>query len=321
MTLAACGEKSQEDVIGNLEKKLSDMSGYKAKATMTLQTGKEPQQYEVEIWHQADSYYRVALTNEAKDQSQIILRNDDGVFVLTPTLNKSFRFQSDWPKNNSQFYLYDSLITDILTDPERTFTTNENHYVFQTNTNYQNKNLSKQEIALNKKDLTPATIKIMNHDFEVLVQVTFTEFDLNASFNEGDFDMERNMTGSQMSEVPTMAGEQLELVVHYPMYEPDGTELISSKTLKTEDGEKVVLTYGGDNSFTLIQEVSRAVPASTMMNVSGGELVDLGFTVGIMTDSSVMWSYDGVDFLLASNDLSKEEMMSIARSVYGVHEK
>ena len=323
MTLVACGEKSQEDVIGNLEKKLSDMSGYKAKATMTLQTGKEPQQYEVEIWHQADSYYRVALTNEAKDQSQIILRNDDGVFVLTPSLNKSFRFQSDWPKNNSQFYLYDSLIADILTDAERTFTANENHYVFQTNTNYQNKNLSTQEIALNKKDLTPATIKIMNHDFEVLVEVRFTEFDLNASFGEGDFDMDRNMTGSQMGDVPTMAEEKQELVVHYPMYEgPAGTELTSSKTLKTKDGEKIVLTYGGgEHSFTLIQEVSRSVPASTLMNVSRGELVDLGFTVGVMTDESVMWSYNGIDFLLASKDLSNEEMMAIARSVYGVQEK
>ena len=33
-----------------------------------------------------------------KDQSQIILRNEEGVFVLTPALNKSFRFQSDWRK-------------------------------------------------------------------------------------------------------------------------------------------------------------------------------------------------------------------------------
>ena len=51
-----------------------------------------------------------------KDQSQIILRNEEGVFVLTPALNKSFRFQSDWPQNSSQAYLYESLVRDILQD-------------------------------------------------------------------------------------------------------------------------------------------------------------------------------------------------------------
>ena len=40
-----------------------------------------------------------------KDQSQIILRNEEGVFVLTPALNKSFRFQSDWPQNSSRLFI------------------------------------------------------------------------------------------------------------------------------------------------------------------------------------------------------------------------
>ena len=56
------------------------------------------------------------LQNAKKDQSQIILRNEEGVFVLTPALNKSFRFQSDWPQNSSQAYLYESLVRDILQD-------------------------------------------------------------------------------------------------------------------------------------------------------------------------------------------------------------
>jgi outer membrane lipoprotein-sorting protein len=319
--LAACGEKSQDDILGDLESKLSDVSGYKAAATMTLQTGNEPQTYEVEVWYQEKDYYRVALKNAAKDQSQIILRNDDGVFVLTPALNKSFRFQSDWPINSSQVYLYGSLIQDVLMDPERTFTATEDAYVFQTNTNYQNKNLSSQEITFNKKDLSPLQVKVMNPDLEVLVQLDFNEFDENASFNDGDFDMERNMTGAQMTEQPTMAEVQEDMTVHYPMYTPDGTSLDSSQTVQSERGESVVLQYTGDGPFTLIQEQSKVVPATTPMNVSDGEPVDLGFTIGVMTEESLMWSYNGVDFYLASSELGTEEMISIARSVYGTQEK
>ncbi|KMJ56065.1 sporulation protein [Bacillus sp. LL01] len=319
--LAACGEKSQDDILGDLESKLSDVSGYKAAATMTLQTGNEPQTYEVEVWYQEKDYYRVALKNAAKDQSQIILRNDDGVFVLTPALNKSFRFQSDWPINSSQVYLYGSLIQDVLMDPERTFTATEDAYVFQTNTNYQNKNLSSQEITFNKKDLSPLQVKVMNPDLEVLVQLDFNEFDENASFNDGDFDMERNMTGAQMTEQPTMAEVQEDMTVHYPMYTPDGTSLDSSQTVQSDRGESVVLQYTGDGPFTLIQEQSKVVPATTPMNVSDGEPVDLGFTIGVMTEESLMWSYNGVDFYLASAELGTEEMISIARSVYGTQEK
>ncbi|WP_017729372.1 LolA family protein [Halalkalibacterium ligniniphilum] len=320
LMLVGCGEKTQEDVIGDLDKKLTEMNGYKAKATMTLQTGKDPQMYEVEVWHQRKSFYRVALKNQNKDQSQIILRNDDGVFVLTPALNKSFRFQSDWPTNSSQVYLFDSLVQDILMDPERKFTATDEHYVFQTSTNYQNKNLNSQEVTLNKKDLSPRQVKIMNADLEVLVQLDFTEFALDPSFNDGDFDMERNMTGAQM-DVPTMAEPSEPMTVHYPMYEPQGTEFAGSQEIETENGKRVVLQYEGERSYTLIQEQSQIVPASIPMHVSEGEPVDLGFTIGVMTEESIMWSYNGVDFFLASQDLDQEEMMAIARSVYGTLEK
>lgn len=323
LILVGCGEKTQDDVLTDLEKKLTEMTGYKASSTMTLDTGKEPQTYEVDVWYQEKHYYRVALKNNEKDQSQIILRNDDGVFVLTPALNKSFRFQSDWPTNSSQVYLYDSLIRDILMDPERSFQSTEDHYIFETNTNYQNKNLSRQQIILNKKDLSPIQVKIMNTDLDVLVQLDFSQFEWNPSFNEGDFDMERNMTGAQMSEEPTMAMDE-PLVVYYPMYTPDGTEFDSSQTIETDSGERVILQYSGEKPFTLIQEKSEVVSAATVatpMNVPEGEPVDLGFTIGVLTDESIMWSYNGVDFLLASTELDADEMMAIARSVYGTHEK
>ena len=34
------------------------------------------------------------------DGEQIILKNDEGVYVLSPNLNKSFKFQSKRPYNN-----------------------------------------------------------------------------------------------------------------------------------------------------------------------------------------------------------------------------
>lgn len=324
--LAGCGEKTQEDIIEELGETIKNMTGYKAEATMILETGNDPQQYDVEIWHKTPTFYRVALNNANKDQSQIILRNEEGVFVLTPALNKSFRFQSDWPENNSQVYLYESLVNDILLDPERTFTATDDHYIFQTKTNYTNKNLQQQEITLSKKDLTPVSAKIMDVELNELVKVEFKDFELNAKFDDGDFDMDHNMTGAQLESLPAMAQENNDpLVVSFPLYVPDGTILNDSKEVNIEEGKRIILSYTGEKNFTLIQEKSRVQQASIPMHISDGEPVDLGFTIGALsTDAqskSINWTYEGVDFFLASKDLSAEEMTAIAKSVFGTEVK
>ncbi|KAA0544575.1 outer membrane lipoprotein carrier protein LolA [Bacillus sp. BGMRC 2118] len=315
--LAACGEKSQEDVVRALDTKMKEMQGYKAEAKMTLQTGSEEQVYEVGIWYKQPHYYRVDLKNTQKEQSQMILRNDEGVFVLTPALNKSFRFQSDWPQNSSQAYLYESLVKDVLTDKDAKFKATEKYYVFETKTNYKNsKSIPVQEITFNKDDLTPVMVKVMDPDRNALLQVDFTKVEMNAKFDDNAFDMEKNMTGAQMGEVPTMAGQDQPFEVLYP-FETVGTKKIGEKELTTENGKRIVLTYGGEEkSFTLIQERARVADVATTSMVSG-EPVDLGFTVGALAENSLSWSFNGVEYMVASNDLSQDELLEVARSVQG----
>lgn len=318
LALAACGEQSKEDVTKDLKAKVEDMKGYKADAKMTLQVGDEPQTYDVEVWHNDPNYYRVALKNATKDQSQMILRNDDGVFVLTPALNKSFRFQSNWPENSSQAYLYESLVKDVLEDKEATFKETKSHYVFTTKTRYQNSQmLPTQEIAFNKKDLTPASVSVMDSDQNPLVKVEFSKMDMKAAFEKKDFDMKKNMTGAQLEVPVTAAVEDTEFTVLYPMSEITGTELVEEKEVSTDTGKRVILTYDGEKSFTIVQEKTTVIPTMTVSTSLKGEVVDLGFTVAAMTDQSIRWTNNGVDYMLASNDLTPSEMVMVAQSVQG----
>jgi outer membrane lipoprotein-sorting protein len=315
--LTACGAKSQQDVVKELNDKMGELSSYKVNAKMTLQMGAEPQVYNVEIWHKDPTYYRVNLKNAKQDQSQMILRNDEGVFVLTPALNKSFKFQSDWPQNSSQAYLYESLITDILEDKEAKFTDSKDHYVFETKTRYQNnKMLPVQEIKLNKKDLSPAVVKVMDSDRNALVTVEFSKVNFDASFDKDDFDMQKNMTFATPG-VPVMTdGVSKEFVVKKPSFEIPGAELIEEKEIAIEGGKRVILTYGGgEKSFTLIQEKAEYVQTAGSSSFVNGNPVDLGFTVGAQTERSITWTQDGVDYTLASNDLTPDEMVMLARSV------
>ena len=43
------------------------------------------------------------------------------VIVLTPSLNKSFKFQSDWPYNSSQSYILQPLLEDMENEEEQKY--------------------------------------------------------------------------------------------------------------------------------------------------------------------------------------------------------
>ncbi|WP_419882735.1 LolA family protein [Peribacillus sp. B-H-3] len=315
--LSGCGQKSQEDVVSALNEKLTDMKGYKANAKMTLEMGTEPQVYNVVIWHKDPSFYRVNLKNNQKEQSQMILRNNEGVYVLTPALNKSFKFQSEWPENSSQAYLYESLVKDIIEDKNASFKTVDNHYVFETKTRYQNnKMLPYQEITLNKKDLSPVQVKVMDPDHKTLVTVKFSNVKFGTTFDKDAFDMKKNMTSAQL-EVPVMGnvGDD-SFSVKYPA-DLAGSSLIEEKKIEAENGKRVVLTYEGNKNFTLVQEKAEVMETTIVPTDMNGEPVDLGYTVGAMSAHSLAWTHDGVDYTLVSDDLSKQEMVTIAESVGG----
>lgn len=208
LALAGCfgGKKDAGAVVKDLDKQVEKLESYTSTGTMTLHTGAEPQEYQVEVSFQKPSYYRISLSNDKKDISQIVLKNDDGVFVLTPHLNKSFRFQSDWPKNQGQVYLYESLVNSINQDKDRQFTTDGDSYVFDVLANYSNSSLSRQKIWINKKSYAPQTVEIYDAQNKPVVVMNFNDFKFNETFEKDYFDMQRNMTSARIT-LPTMGLE------------------------------------------------------------------------------------------------------------------
>lgn len=320
LILSACGETTKEEATSDLLDKVDSVEGYKATAKMVFETGEEPQEYDVEVWYSKPHFYRVHLKHSEEKQSQMIIRNDEGVFVLTPALNKSFRFQSDWPANGSQAYLVESLVKDIVEDESAKFTEKEGEYVFESKTRYKHQHMfPMQEVKFDKKTLTPSSVKVKDQEGNVKISLTFTAVDLEASFEKSDFNLEKNMLGAQL-EVPVLgdgAEGEAAFEVLYPTEELEGTALHDEKEVDIDGGKRVIMTFSGEKNYTLVQEKLEAAPVMLTTTDAPGEVVDLGFAVGSMTEQSVSWSYNGVDYMLASNDLTPEEMVMVARSVQG----
>lgn len=338
--LAACGPKDEGDVVTDLSSQLQELNSYKSSGTMSLMAGEDAQEYRVDVWYKTPDHYRIALTNEQEDITQIVLKNDEGVFVLTPHLNKSFRFQSDWPTDQGQVYLYQSLVTSVQEDEERQFTVDEESsaYVFDVVANYDNQSMARQRIWLDQKNYTPQKVEVLNANNEIIVLIEFDEFTLDHSFAEDDFDMQRNLESSSIPSLPTMIeqmeraaaqdedadrdqadAQSIDFGVIEPTYLPEGVHQQSMETIEWGEDTAVMLRYTGDYHFTILE----TQPEEEAVTAQWGEVVDpieLGYTVGVLTGEemkTLRWMSDGVEFRLTSSELPKEEMIKVAQSVQG----
>ncbi|MNO77002.1 Sporulation protein YdcC [compost metagenome] len=345
VVLAGCGGKKDAAAVvkdlNNVVDKLQSKDGsYQGVGTMTLYTGEKPQAYDVEVWYQNPSYYRISLKNAEKDITQIVLRNDDGVFVLTPSLNKSFRFQSDWPENQGQVYLYQTLVRGILSDNTRQFVDDKDSYVFDVAANYHSQSLIRQKIWLNKDNYAPKQVQVSDSEANVVVEVKFTSFAFNTKFEKDSFDMKRNMTAMGEPSVRTMAevdefgqeiipdvavetqAEPVEPVMKElgsfgiidPDYLPEGVVLNDTNQIADSKDHAVLLRYSGTCQFTLME----ARPLDRAVSLTPGEVIDLGFTVGLLTgveQQTLTWMDNGIEFRITSANLPVTEMMKVAASL------
>ena len=191
MIISGCGAPSKEDVMKKLSGKWTDAKGYELTATMEIKTGAEPRLYDVEVWHTKPEFYRVNVSQEGKDDSQMIVRNKEGVFVVTPSLGKTYKFQSDWPEQNSQAYLIGALSEDIKMDKNATMVEEEDTYIFETATrNNHKKILPKQKIHIDKKTLLPTYVSVLDESNEEQIRITFNKITLGTERKAADYNVE-----------------------------------------------------------------------------------------------------------------------------------
>ena len=231
------------------------------------------------------------------------------VIVLTPSLNKSFKFQSEWPYNNSQAYLLQTILKDIENDGEKTFEQVDDTYVFTTKVNYSNNSqLVKQKITLDK-DLNPKSVVILNDKDEMQMQMTFNSIDYNATYDENYFTLQGNMKNVETE----TTSSTLDSII-YPMYIPENTQLSAQEKIAIDNGERIILTFSGDNPFTIVQENVRV--AEEMLTIPMyGEPYIITDTVGALSDNSITWISNGIEFYVVSDKLNSEQLLEVANSI------
>ena len=186
--VVGCG-KSDSNILDKLMDELEKANSYYIVGNMEIINNEDTYTYEVEVSYQKGDYYKIDLINTLNNHEQVILRNDDGVYVITPSLNKSYKFQSDWPYNNSQVYLLSSVYDDLSLDEDRTFESKGNGYVFTSLVNYpNNKALVKQNVYVDK-DLNVTKVEVVDKDGKVQISMTYKSIEFNKKFDKEYFEL------------------------------------------------------------------------------------------------------------------------------------
>ena len=79
--LIGCGVYSQDDVIKDLEKKVKETKSYYLEGNLEILNNEDTYTYDIKVSYQAKDNYKVELVNTTNNHEQVILRNDDGVYV------------------------------------------------------------------------------------------------------------------------------------------------------------------------------------------------------------------------------------------------
>ncbi len=312
LLLSGCGKYGEEDIVRDLEKKVKDADSYYVEGSLELVNNDNVYHYDVSVAYQKDNKYRVSLTNVSNNHTQIILKNDDGVYVVTPSLNKSFKFQSDWPYNNSQIYLLESLINDIKDDDNRMFKERKDGYTFMTEVNYpNNRNLVKQKITLSKK-LKLKKVEIYNSDSVICMTMDYHSIDFSPDFKKNYFHLDTVMK-TYLTE-DTMSTSDSILNSIYPLMLPSGTKLTNEEKIDKGDGERIIMTFEGEKPFLLVEETANVEDEFTVVPTYG-EPYFLMDTLGVMTNNSLNWTSNGIEYYLVSDVMNQEEMLDVAQSI------
>jgi len=321
--LSGCRDLTADDVVNGIYSNLDESTSYLATGLMQVESEGQTHRYNVQVGFQrtdSGENFRVTMRNESTGNEQIILKNCEGVFVLTPALNKQFKFQSDWPMTSSQVYLYQSLLNDILNATEPTFEACDDSYTFIIETDFHaDGRLVEQFMQFDRKYLTPTLVEVRDAEGVARLSMTFESFEWNNDVCEDFFVVDAIMELAQdvMGDYSFPVTNIYDLAL-VPTYLPVGSELIDRTPIPTLQGERVILTFGGEHEFTLIQESARMRHGVELVR---GEPVMINGTVGAISENSLSWQRNGVEFFLVSNTLDRDQLITVAASVDGYNEK
>ena len=300
-------EKPFED---RLQQTLGSLNSYLLEGVMEVAEGEDTKSYDVSVKYlkQDDQdYFRVAMKDSGMNQEQEIIRNAEGVFVVTPTLNQIFKFQGNWPSNSLKPYLLQSMREIAADESAQIEQTEEGYQISAVVTYPNNRNFTQQEMVFSD-DLKIKSVQIFDDDHVLQMKMLFSKVEYEPGLTAEDFQVPQQLEKETAAEPIT--DEDLPLM---PM-ETFGAVLSNSSVVENDGKVQYVLEYTGEKNFTIVEEVAES-EETTQTIIMSGSLVDGLNMVGRYDGNHMTSVINSVRYTIYSDDLSEEEMSAVLQSM------
>lgn len=284
------------------------LKSYECSAKMNMYRADDVICFNVNSSYLSPDYYMVNFSS-SNNNEQIIVKNTNGVYVLSPVLNKQFQFDSDWPLNSSHAYLISAIVKDIVNDSDTKFNVDNDVITIESKISHKvNQNLTYMKFSCKGSDFTPISCNFYNASDKKIVEVTFISFSPNKELKAEYFDQEKIMTEKTSSlgegNIEEIMGS---INVAYLTDE-------KNKNTVVKYGDKEIVTYSGEKNYVVVAENIK----SDSLSVSLRMYDDLSISsLGIINVSKngISYIYKNKFISIYSNTLSTLELIELGHSI------
>lgn len=317
LTISSC--KKTVDVEKNFPEIVAEIKSYKVTGKLESLFPSGIKECEVVVYYQSPNLFRVELKNAGNNEPQIMIKNNDGIYVLLPAVNKIFKINSSWPDNSSYPYILQSLSKDIIGDDNLISTKDENIETLEFNAKlFDNATITKQKVTFNRKTGLPNEVLVYDDQDTLITRFIYNSIDLDYNIDNNLFKVNETMTSARLS----MAEDPFtfDRLISYPTYYPDGTSLENENTSGIGDNRRVIMKYSGETPFTVIEQYITSTE-NTKTEYLSGYIYTMGGAICILSNNTIFFYDGGMEYHVASTTLNYPTMIQMGESLRTANSK
>ena len=309
-TITGC--KKKKPVESTFPEIVNKLTTYKLVGRLESTFPSGTKECQITTYYRSPGEYRVEIQNPNVNETQIMVKNTTGVFVIIPSINKTFKVNSNWPSNMSYPYLLQSLSNDIVEDTNLTTTKEGNNTIVELKAKLFNEDESTTQKIIFDENNLPKEVLTYDKNKNLLTRFVVQTLEQNPTLNDELFSATETLETLHVvyQENPLT----FERMISYPTYYSEGTSLKEENITGDANNKLAIMNFSGTTSFTIVQKFVNYSKDAKYEYVNG-DIYIMGGVFTFVNGNNIQFYENGVEYTIASNSVECMEMMKMAESL------
>lgn len=314
--LTSC--KTSKPVEDSFPDIVNSLTSYKLTGRLESNFPSGTKECNVTTYYKTPNLYRVELQNPNTTETQVMIKNDTGVYVLVPSVNKTFKVNSTWPANSSYPYLLQSLCNDIVSDTNVVSNKEGNNTTLELKAKLFNNDENTTQKIIFDENKMPKEVLLYDLNHNLITRFVVTNIETNIDIDKTYF--EANESRETLLEYYVNNPVEFDRLIRYPSYYPDGTSLNEEVISGTTNEKMAVMKFTGETNYTIVQQY--ILPSDkNLCEYVNGDIYIMGGCFTFVNDNNIMFYDEGIQYTIASNEVEVFEMIKMGESLKATNDK